>query len=710
MCRLTYIKGAAMKISWVNSIGFRITSSTGFLLLLTLLSIFIIVALRVSDSINNLVRNFSMQIVNARSDEIYEIILSYQKLLFAVSVQDDFVFGNEAVVEETAYALIGKLGDDVPNVFIVWPDGRATTVPGEYVNADGRPYAHAIFNQRKDNFISDPLVSQKTGNICIMIAQPIKDENGVIKAGLVAEMLLTRINESVNKINIGKTSYASLTDNSGLIFSSQKPEIVMNLNITQADETAGYQGLSALGKDILTHDEVIGTFKDATGSSYFVFSTSIGGGNGWKMNVCITYAAFFEPLNNLIKILMAVIALTLIFGIVVASFLGRWIASPIKVMASHFEDLSEGSADLTKRLTIKRKDEIGVMVQDFNIFLEKLAAIIIEMKDVQQEIRSSALHLSDGTQTAYTESEKIGGIVAQIQEQVHEHKTNMTTSSEAVEDTSRRLSQLDRLIIDQSNAIAGTSSSIEQMTGNISAISSTIANIAQEFRLIMTVSEKGKLTQHNAKQKIKGISEQSIGLLEANTIIGDIAAQTNLLAMNAAIEAAHAGQAGKGFSVVASEIRRLAETAGEQSKDISGKLRAIQESIQGVVSASLATDQAFGDLNDKIKMMDELVTSINYAMKEQMIACQQILTATTAINEITIKVRMSSGEMTRENQVIVTSMEQLEHAANLIAASTEVMLNGIGKVEAQTKDIAVIASQNGSLVDRMEHAIGRFKV
>ncbi|MDR2808144.1 MAG: methyl-accepting chemotaxis protein [Spirochaetaceae bacterium] len=698
-----------MKVSWNNSIGFRITCYTGLLLLITLAGIFTIVALQVSGNINSLNRNSTMQIVRARSDEIYEILMSYQRLLFAISVQDIFISGTEPEVEEAAYNLVGKLEPDVPNVFVVWPDGRATTIPGDYVDAGDRPYARALFNQGKDTFVSNPLVSQKTGNTCIMIAQTVKDRDGRIKAGLVAEMLLTQIDMSINAIDIGKTSYASLTDSSGLVFSSEKPDIVMSLDITKADEVLGYKGLSALAKDILSDDEVIGTFKDAVGATYFVFSTSVSGGNGWKINVCITRAAFFESLDSLIRVLMIVIASALVLSVAVTIILGHWIANPIKVVATYFAELSEGSADLSKRLTIQRTDEIGILVQNFNTFLEKLAVIITEMKDVQQQISSSAINLSGGTQTAYNESERIGEIVGQIQEQVQEHKTKMSTSSEAIEDTSRRLSQLDKLIIEQSNAIAQSSSSIEEMTGNINAISNTIANIAYEFRTILSVSEQGKITQSNAKQKVNGISEQSSGLLDANAAIGNIAAQTNLLAMNAAIEAAHAGQAGRGFSVVASEIRRLAQTASEQSKDIGGKLRTIQESIQGVVSSFLATDQAFEDLNSRIKMMDDLVTSINYAMSEQKIACQQVLAATTAINEITVKVRVSSGEMTKENQIIVSIMEQLEQAANHIAAGTTIMINGIGKVELQTKDISVIASQNGGLVDRMEHAIGRFK-
>ncbi|MDR0723372.1 MAG: methyl-accepting chemotaxis protein [Treponema sp.] len=693
-----------------ESIGFRIALSMGLLLFITLLGIFALVGLRVRSSMETLLHNFSMQIVQARSAEIQEIITSYGRLLSTISMQPVFVSGTEAEVEEAAYTLIGRLGRDVPNVFIVWPDGRATTTPGNYVHAADRPYAQGIFNHGMERFITNPLISQKTGNLCIMIAQTIKDSRGRTRAGLVTEMILTRIEESVNKISIGKTSYASLIDSTGLVFSSGKKDIIMKLSITQGDETAGYKGLSALAKDILAHKETIGTFADPAHNTFLAFSSLVSDEYHWKLSVCITPEAFFEPFQSLIRILVLIMVSALVLATGAAVLLGRWIGRPIQIVAAHFEELSGGSADLGKRLAIQRNDEIGTMVQDFNDFLEKLAALITEMKEVQQQISSSAAHLEIRTQGASSEAEKMGNLVEQIQKQLQAHKTNMTTSVKTIENTSRQLSQLDKLIIDQSSAIAQASASVEEMVRNIHAISITISNIAKEFRVILEVSAQGIATQNQAKQRILHISEQSEGLLEANTVIGGIAAQTNLLAMNAAIEAAHAGEAGKGFSVVADEIRRLAETAGAQSKTIKGKLRVIQESIHGIVQSSLITEQSFGDLNQRIHGLGTLVTGVNQTMDEQQFVSEQILIAITSINDISLTVRSSSSEMTRENEVMVDTMERLEHAADQVAANTDAMVVGINKVGVQTKDISLIAAQNGDLVHRMEHTIGRFKV
>jgi methyl-accepting chemotaxis protein len=180
--------------------------------------------------------------------------------------------------------------------------------------------------------------------------------------------------------------------------------------------------------------------------------------------------------------------------------------------------------------------------------------------------------------------------------------------------------------------------------------------------------------------------------------------------MNAAIEAAHAGEAGKGFSVVADEIRHLAETSREQSKTISTNLKMIQGGIEGIVIISAESEKAFSDLNSKISDTDALVSQVKSAMNEQSVGSQQMLQAIKAINDVTVTVRSSSEDMTAGNSVIVNSMEKLTEAAKLVSASADEIVNGVQAVEIQTKDIVSIALENDGLVERMENTIGRFKV
>jgi methyl-accepting chemotaxis protein len=693
-----------------NSIGFRIAFAIGLMAVIAFTGIFVIVSTGVRTTINDMVYNSSLQILEARAAEIVEIIESYQKLILAVSMEEVFSLGSEQETEEAAFSMVGKLGEEIPSVFIVWPDGRATTTPGNYINIADRPYVTAIYQDGKERAISDPIISRNTGNPAVMMVQAIKTPQGQTRALLAVEMNLIKVNQSVRQINIGNTSYAWIVDKGGMIFSSAVPELEMKLNITQADEEAGYRGLSALSQDILGNRETAGKFITPQGEERTVFTKKISEDYQWTLGIIMNTASLFAPLWGLIRLLVLIMAAALVMATGGAVGIGRWISGPIRRVARHFSELAQGEADLSRRLEIHREDEIGKLVTDFNAFLEKLSGIIAEMKSVQEQVQVSSENLDVRSRNAGNEVKRIGTLVEKIHGELRKHDENIGESSQAVNQTANGLSALDELIVNQSASITEASSSIEEMAGNISSVSTSMDRIAAEFRELLASADHGMAVQTAAMQRIGEISEQSAGLMEANTAIGAIAAQTNLLAMNAAIEAAHAGEAGKGFSVVADEIRRLAETASEQSKTIGGKLRLIQESISANVKTSAESEKAFAELSSKITDTDALVTQIKQAMDEQRIGSEQMLGAIKAINDVTVKVRSGSADMTEGNRVIVQTMNKLGEAAKQVSGSVMEIDRGIETMETEVKEISDTALRNDELVKRMENTIGRFKV
>ncbi|MDR1389248.1 MAG: bacteriohemerythrin [Treponema sp.] len=399
-----------------------------------------------------------------------------------------------------------------------------------------------------------------------------------------------------------------------------------------------------------------------------------------------------------------------VISFVVLVFLGRRMGTPLKKIAFHFDSLSSGDADLSQQITIKRNDEIGIMVSGFNIFLSKLLEIIADIKNVQGQVKTSSEDLRDRTKEAGAEISKVDLLTSQIQDELAEHDVNIKESSDAVEASSKIITGLDALIAEQSSSIDQASSSIEEMAGSIASISGSMEKIAAEFQIILDASEAGVKTQEEAMRRMNEISRQSAGLLEANTAIGVIAAQTNLLAMNAAIEAAHAGEAGRGFSVVAAEIRHLAETSAVQSKTISATLKQIQESIAANVAISVDSQKAFGALNDKIAGADSLVTRVKQAMEEERIGSAQVLEAIKTITGVTRQIRSSALDMTSGNSTIVSSMEHLREAAGMISANAGNIVEGIGRMGKRTREIDLIATQSEELVKTMENTVGRFKV
>jgi methyl-accepting chemotaxis protein len=155
------------------------------------------------------------------------------------------------------------------------------------------------------------------------------------------------------------------------------------------------------------------------------------------------------------------------------------------------------------------------------------------------------------------------------------------------------------------------------MVSNINSISNNLERAGSGFESLLTASNAGRDSMQNVIELVKDVSSQSVRLLETNEIIDSIASQTNLLAMNAAIEAAHAGDAGKGFSVVSDEIRKLAESSSEQSKVIEEELKKAVATIETIVGASALADEAFSSVATQIRQANGLIQEIRMAMKEQ---------------------------------------------------------------------------------------------
>ncbi|MDR1930116.1 MAG: methyl-accepting chemotaxis protein, partial [Treponema sp.] len=518
-----------------RSIGFRIALFTGILMLIVLVGIFAIVAVTVRSAITSLEHNSNMQIVRARGEEIQGIIGSYQNLLLAMSMQEVFVSGTESEAEDAAYALVGRLGEEIPSVFIIWPDGKATTTPGSYINIADRPYVRAVYAEGKDNAISSPMVSRNTGNPAVMMVQAIKTESGGVRALLAVEMALTKVNEAVGKINIGETSYAWIADASGMVFASGKADMVMKLNITGADEDAGYKGLSALAKNILAQDESEGTFTGPENDTWLAFSTLVPGADGWKLGVCITTEVFFKSLNNLMVILVVVIVSGLVVSIAAAVVIGRRIAAPIQTVAATLKDISEGDGDLTKTLNIRSKDEIGDLALYFNATLEKIKNLVSTIKSQSAALFDIGNELaSNMTETAAAVNE-ITANIQSIKGRVINQSAGVNETNATMEQITVSIDKLTGHVENQSTSVAQSSSAIEEMLASIQSVIQTLVKNADNVKELMGASEVGRTGLQEVAADIQEIARESEGLLEINSVMQNIASQTNLLSMNAAI-------------------------------------------------------------------------------------------------------------------------------------------------------------------------------
>jgi methyl-accepting chemotaxis protein len=227
---------------------------------------------------------------------------------------------------------------------------------------------------------------------------------------------------------------------------------------------------------------------------------------------------------------------------------------------------------------------------------------------------------------------------------------------------------------------------------------------------LIDASEVGRTGLEEVAADIQKIARESEGLLEINGVMENIASQTNLLSMNAAIEAAHAGEAGKGFAVVADEIRKLAESSGEQSKTISTVLKKIKDSIDKITRSTDSVLNKFAAIDGGVRTVSEQEENIRNAMEEQSAGSKQILEAIGQLNEATQMVKSGSGEMLEGSKQIIHESRNLEMATQEISNGMNEMATGADQINVAVSRVNSITGENKENIDILVQEVSKFKV
>ena len=377
---------------------------------------------------------------------------------------------------------------------------------------------------------------------------------------------------------------------------------------------------------------------------------------------------------------------------------------------NELENLASDRKDLTRRIAVHSVDELGTIGGMVNIFSFRVWQGFTDIKASQQELAEAGekmeINASNMAESISNISTAAEAVLAKTQSQ----KDSTDFSYQVIEQISRQIKNLENSINSQISSMAHASSAVEEMVGNISSIGIVAEKMAAQFRTVEDAAEKGGRVQKESGERIREIVGLSQGLLDANRIIATIASNTNLLAMNAAIEAAHAGEAGRGFSVVADEIRKLAENSASESKKIGAELNQIVQVINSIVRDAEASSLAFSEVSTKINDTEKLVSDVNNAVREQKTGAGQVLDSLRSMNEIATTVSEGSREMSQNSDNMLKEVKTLESSAQEISSSMEDMSVGIKNINTGAQEVSNLAVTTRSAIQKISNITEEFMV
>ena len=556
--------------------------------------------------------------------------------------------------------------------------------------------------------ITEPAMSSVERKYLFIVAIPVRDLQGKIVGVINATILGDALSNLISDIIVGETGTAYLVSSSGIVLGNRRPEILYKSiynEIIGSDTSAFAQFLK---QSLASHKSSVNV-SEIKGVKYISAVASMRYADLTLLLTAPVSEFMAENVANLINTFIIIALCQLVIAIAFGIFIARNITRPINHVIDALKNIAQGEGDLTIELPASGKDETSVLSSYFNQTILKLKNSIQKVGADSREMESVGSDLESNMVSVSEVVAKITAGIEDLKQRFVEQEESVSGTAAAIEHIIKTLRGLDESIGQQAAMITESSTSFDKMSHSIDTVGENVVETREAIRNLSAATNDGRETLAKANEVSQRISDASGDLIEAGAVIENIASQTNLLAMNAAIEAAHAGEAGKGFAVVASEIRKLAEESSAQGKKISITLKNLSAEIKALADSASGAVEKFNIISGYSKGLSSSIEGVVQAMDEQEENGKIIWGIINDVTGLTNEVKNGSGEMLDDGEKVVSATKMLDELTRILRQSIDDIASQTELINEAAQESLEIAVKNKQSIDGLVLEVGKFK-